>query len=88
MDVLNVSERLALDIFNILTFECTMLLDPYFQNSFSNLQNMYVRIYLHAFVFRSSVVKSLGVAQSVHQLDGGIHRYLEKYPQGLFRGKL
>lgn len=28
-----------------------------------------------------------GVAKEVLQMNGGIHRYIEKYPQGFFRGK-
>jgi len=35
----------------------------------------------------SAYLKSKGVAQEVYQLKGGIHRYLEQYPDGHFRGK-
>ena len=36
----------------------------------------------------SSYLKSLNVSREVYQLDGGIHKYLERYPNGLYRGKL
>ena len=29
-----------------------------------------------------------GVCASLYQLEGGIHKYIEKYPDGYFRGKL
>jgi hypothetical protein len=29
-----------------------------------------------------------GICDSVYQLNGGIHKYIEKYPDGHFRGKL
>lgn len=32
-------------------------------------------------------LKSKGVAQEVYQIEGGIHRYVEKYPDGFFKGK-
>jgi predicted sulfurtransferase len=35
----------------------------------------------------SAYLKLKGVAKEVFQLKGGIHRYIEKYPQGYFRGK-
>lgn len=35
----------------------------------------------------SAYLKLKGVAKEVYQLKGGIHRYIEKYPQGFFRGK-
>jgi predicted sulfurtransferase len=35
----------------------------------------------------SAYINTLGIAQQVYQLSGGIHRYVEKYPQGYFRGK-
>jgi predicted sulfurtransferase len=35
----------------------------------------------------SAYLKSKGVAQQVYQLEGGIHRYVEEYPDGFFRGK-
>lgn len=35
----------------------------------------------------SSYLKSKGVAKEVYQLSGGIHRYIEQYPEGFFRGK-
>lgn len=28
-----------------------------------------------------------GVAKKIYQIEGGIHRYVEKYPDGFFRGK-
>ena len=37
---------------------------------------------------RASAYLSLkGVAKNVYQLSGGIHRYVEQYPDGFFRGK-
>lgn len=36
----------------------------------------------------SACLLDLGVCTSVHQLHGGIHRYLEEFPNGFFRGKL
>lgn len=35
----------------------------------------------------SAYIKSKGVAQEVYQLKGGIHRYIEEFPDGFFRGK-
>lgn len=35
----------------------------------------------------SAYLKEKGVAQEVYQLEGGIQRYVEKYPDGFFRGK-
>ncbi len=35
----------------------------------------------------SAYVKSKGVAQEVYQIKGGIHRYIEQFPNGFFRGK-
>lgn len=35
----------------------------------------------------STYVKNKGVAKEVYQIEGGIHRYIEKYPDGFFRGK-
>lgn len=35
----------------------------------------------------SAYVKQKGVAQQVYQVLGGIHRYVEKFPNGFFRGK-
>lgn len=35
----------------------------------------------------SAYVVSKNVAHKVYQLEGGIHRYIEKYPDGFFRGK-
>lgn len=35
----------------------------------------------------SSYLKSKNIAQEVYQIQGGIHRYIEKYPEGHFRGK-
>lgn len=35
----------------------------------------------------SAYLKSKGIAQEVYQLEGGIHRYVEEYPDGYFRGK-
>ncbi len=35
----------------------------------------------------SAYLKLKGVAKKVYQLKGGIHRYVEKYPQGFFRGR-
>eukprot|EP00058_Branchiostoma_floridae_P005022 XP_002590510.1 hypothetical protein BRAFLDRAFT_86181 [Branchiostoma floridae] len=36
----------------------------------------------------SAYLKSKGVCKDVLQLEGGIHKYMEKYPNGYFRGKL
>ncbi|XP_072019894.1 thiosulfate sulfurtransferase/rhodanese-like domain-containing protein 2 [Amphiura filiformis] len=36
----------------------------------------------------SAYLKSKGVCKDVLQLEGGIHRYMDKYPNGLFKGKL
>ena len=35
----------------------------------------------------SAYLASKGTAKQVYQLAGGIHRYLEQYPSGFFRGK-
>ncbi|HEB41761.1 MAG TPA: rhodanese-related sulfurtransferase [Candidatus Dependentiae bacterium] len=35
----------------------------------------------------SAYLKSKNVAKQVYQLKGGIHRYVEHYPDGFFRGK-
>ncbi len=35
----------------------------------------------------SAYLKEKGVAKEVYQMEGGIHRYTEKYPNGFFRGK-
>jgi predicted sulfurtransferase len=35
----------------------------------------------------SAYLKEKNVAQEVYQIEGGIHRYTEKYPDGYFRGK-
>lgn len=32
-------------------------------------------------------LKKKGVAKQVYQLEGGIHRYIEQFPDGFFRGK-
>lgn len=34
----------------------------------------------------SAYVNKKGVAQKVYQIEGGIHRYIEKFPDGHFRG--
>uniref|UniRef100_H3B2U7 Thiosulfate sulfurtransferase/rhodanese-like domain-containing protein 2 n=1 Tax=Latimeria chalumnae TaxID=7897 RepID=H3B2U7_LATCH len=36
----------------------------------------------------SAYLKSKAVCKEVYQLKGGIHKYLEKFPDGLYRGKL
>lgn len=35
----------------------------------------------------STYLKIKGVAKEVYQVEGGIHRYIEKFPDGFFRGK-
>lgn len=35
----------------------------------------------------TTYLKSKNVAKEVYQIEGGIHRYIEKYPDGYFRGK-
>lgn len=35
----------------------------------------------------SAYLNTKGIAQQVFQLEGGIHRYAEQYPDGFFRGK-
>lgn len=35
----------------------------------------------------SAYLKSKGVAKNVYQISGGIHRYIEQFPDGFFRGK-
>ena len=35
----------------------------------------------------SAYLNEKGVAKKVYQVEGGIHRYVEKYPNGFFRGK-
>lgn len=35
----------------------------------------------------SAYLNEKKVAQKVYQMEGGIHRYVEKYPDGFFRGK-
>lgn len=35
----------------------------------------------------TAYLKEKGVAKEVYQIEGGIHRYAEKYPDGHFRGK-
>lgn len=35
----------------------------------------------------SAYIKSKGIAKEVYQIRGGIHRYIEQFPQGFFRGK-
>ena len=34
----------------------------------------------------SAYVNKKGVAKKVYQIEGGIHRYIEKFPDGHFRG--
>jgi len=34
----------------------------------------------------SAYLKQKGIAQEVYQIEGGIHRYIEKFPDGHFRG--
>ncbi|XP_029459449.1 thiosulfate sulfurtransferase/rhodanese-like domain-containing protein 2 [Rhinatrema bivittatum] len=36
----------------------------------------------------SAYLRSKAVCKEVYQLKGGIHKYLEKFPQGFYRGKL
>jgi predicted sulfurtransferase len=35
----------------------------------------------------SAYLKSKGVTKTVYQVEGGIHRYIEQYPEGHFKGK-
>lgn len=35
----------------------------------------------------SAYLKEKGIAKEVYQIQGGIHRYIEKFPDGFFRGK-
>lgn len=35
----------------------------------------------------SAYLNQKGIAKKVYQISGGIHRYVEKYPNGFFRGK-
>lgn len=35
----------------------------------------------------SAYLNQKGVAKKVYQIEGGIHRYVEQYPDGFFRGK-
>lgn len=35
----------------------------------------------------SAYVKSKGLAKEVYQIEGGIHRYTEQFPDGFFKGK-
>lgn len=35
----------------------------------------------------SAYLKAKGVAKEVYQIEGGIHRYVEQYPNGFFKGK-
>ncbi|XP_074657688.1 thiosulfate sulfurtransferase/rhodanese-like domain-containing protein 2 isoform X2 [Tubulanus polymorphus] len=36
----------------------------------------------------SAYLKSKGICRNIYQLKGGIHRYIERFPNGLYRGKL
>lgn len=36
----------------------------------------------------SAFLKAQGICKEVYQLEGGIHKYIEKYPNGYFKGKL
>ncbi|XP_014663627.1 PREDICTED: thiosulfate sulfurtransferase/rhodanese-like domain-containing protein 2 [Priapulus caudatus] len=36
----------------------------------------------------SAYLKQKGICKNIYQLQGGIHRYMEEFPDGLFRGKL
>ncbi|XP_063953441.1 thiosulfate sulfurtransferase/rhodanese-like domain-containing protein 2 [Lytechinus pictus] len=36
----------------------------------------------------SAYLRSKGICKEVFQLEGGIHKYLDRYPDGFFRGKL
>ncbi len=35
----------------------------------------------------TAYLKSKGVAKEIYQIEGGIHRYAEQYPDGFFKGK-
>src|SRR5436189_74799 len=35
----------------------------------------------------SAYLNEKNIAKKVYQMDGGIHRYVEQYPDGFFRGK-
>lgn len=35
----------------------------------------------------TAYLKEQGVAEKVYQIEGGIHRYVEQFPEGYFRGK-
>lgn len=35
----------------------------------------------------SAYLKAKGIAKEVYQIEGGIHRYVEQFPDGFFRGK-
>lgn len=35
----------------------------------------------------TAYLKSKGIAKEVYQVEGGIHRYVEQYPDGFFKGK-
>lgn len=35
----------------------------------------------------SAYIKSKGIAQEVYHMKGGVHRYVEAFPQGFFKGK-
>lgn len=35
----------------------------------------------------SAYLKSKGIAKEVYQVEGGIHRYVEQFPDGFFKGK-
>jgi predicted sulfurtransferase len=35
----------------------------------------------------TAYLKQKGIAKTVYQVEGGIHRYLEQFPDGFFRGK-
>jgi len=35
----------------------------------------------------SAYMKSLNLSKEIYQLEGGIHDYINKYPDGFFRGK-
>jgi predicted sulfurtransferase len=65
-------------------------LPAYIDNNLEQFANKQVIMYCTAGVRcerASAYLKHKGVAQEVYQIQGGIQRYVEQYPDGFFRGK-
>ena len=62
----------------------------YIENNLDQFKNKQVLMYCTGGIRcerATTLLKSKNIAKEVYQIEGGIHRYAEEFPDGFFRGK-